>query len=190
MATDTKTSPWPVLDLRPISAEADRMITTVTIEDFDIGGRARHDWLTFGEASLATVPRNGHTLQGWQLKGWIARHATDESHDAAQIIRLPLIGVTLSMVHQHRTWIEALIDPSLDERSAKTEFRVPPPGWDPFAKGITCKACRDKERKGHPITPYLPPHDPKLWALMRGKRVSILMGAAVQPYRHASGGPS
>lgn len=189
--TTTKTAPtppWPVLDLRPISAEADRMITTVHVVDEDIEGRGGcHPWLTFGEASLLRSNRDD-ALRGWCLKGWIGRNATDESHDAAQIVRIPLIGVTLYMVEQHRSWFEALIDPSVN--SPKIDFRVPSPGWDPFAAGKKCTSCRGNDTKGHLITPYLPKHDPQLWALVRGKRVRIRMGIASQPYRHASGGPS
>jgi hypothetical protein len=177
--TEMKTQLPEATDLRGITRRPDRCRTTVSLLD---QYERRHldglgteqvlravDWLVVGEAQLYRQ----ETTPVWMLKAHLADGATDNEHDLAYALQLPLIGVELRNVHYQITTLRAWVQPQLDYDD-HLNFRVPRPGYDP-ARHPGAKICRECEKK-HPIVPYMPEYDPQLHRLVAGRRVEIEMG--------------
>lgn len=157
-------------DLRDVSDHTDRCVTTVYITDGDDHyDRPSTKWLVFGSATvrLDITPN--------RLCGYLKGNVTDFEHDAAFVLRLPLIGVRLDMLHGHTTHLEGWV-----ATHAEDEFHVPWPGYDPVKHPdtVTCDYghCKDDP---HPMVPegyYVPPTDKDLYEYVAGRRVSIRIG--------------
>lgn len=152
------------IDLRPISRESDKLYCKVFARGDDYEEVC---WLTLGAASLQSRNEGQMSL--------IARmDATDFEHDSAYVIVLPLIGVALDSVHNHITRLTAWVDPD-----AANTFSVPSTGYDPTTHKDAHRCEEERCAEPHWIVPegyYTPPHDKKLYAQVRGKRVTILFG--------------
>lgn len=153
-------------DLTLITREPKRCQTRVILH-MDWGTQV--PWLQFGQGSLLANDRGDQ----WRLEARM--EATDQEHDAALALRLPLIGVRFIWVHHHTTQVSAWVDPNaVDEFSQ--DFRVPTPGYDPTKHPQATKCTRCKGAEAHVIVPggfYVPPFDPDLYQKVRGKRVDI-----------------
>lgn len=164
-------------DLRAITRDADKCRTTVALY---LDGYTRTPWLRFGQAQLSSQSER-HTGRS-RLEARMTAGVTDFEHDSAYALRLPLIGVQFDglLVRYHTTFLIGWIDPDAEE-----DFRVPGPSYDP-AKLQDAHRCRDvrclkDNPDGHIIVPegyYVPPHNPKLYKLVAGKRVEIAIGPA------------
>jgi len=189
LRTETKAQLPETTDLRGITRRPDRCRTTVrfvdryeTIETIAVSQPDRRpavfkpvDWLVVGEAQLH---RPADHSAAWTLKAYLADGATDNEHDSAYALQLPLIGVELRNVFYQVTMIRAWVQPQ-DYDDANDAFRVPRPGYDPRWHPST-RICRECEMH-HPVVLdefYLPPHDPQLFRLVAGRRVEIAMGPA------------
>lgn len=150
-------------DLRAITRRADSCLTTVTLH---MAWNLNLEWLTFGEANIRRVANEGSD----ELIARIGDDVTDDEHDAAYALILPLIGLRFRRLDYHVAHFEAWVDPNPES------FRVPrqayDPAKDPQAHKCTSKSCGTP----HIIVPadlYQPPRDPELHALVAGKRVSL-----------------
>jgi hypothetical protein len=70
----------------------------------------------------------------------------------------------------------ALVDPG-----RKEDFHVPLPGYNPFEHPKTekCPDCTGKDHTPHMMVPeglYVPPHEPQLFELVKGRVVTITIG--------------
>ena len=163
-------------DLRGISRAADCCLTTVILRvDWDI----KLKWLVFGLAELCRQSDSKNDGR-WRLEGRMTSGVTDVEHDSPYVVRLPLIGLQLDglAVCYHTTHFVAWVDPN-----DPTGFHVPGPGYDPtkHKNAVLCKvkSCREESPKGHILVPpgfYVPPFDPELFRLVRGKQVEIQIG--------------
>ena len=159
-------------DLRPYSVRADLCLTTVDIVNYG----ETVPWLQAGIARL--MAPDGHRDRTWRLHAYAGRNAMDETGSRAQILRLPLVGVEIEFVYNHRISLSAFIGSNVeigDEFSRSDhsgEFRVLKRGVDPFNGAPTEGADR------HPVIDYLPPFDRKLYEIVRGLQVSISIGPA------------
>lgn len=181
-------------DLRSITRHSDRMTCIVTMDlGYDREGRSqRLTWLQAGEAQIRRLNRDEGT---WWLAAHLADNACDEEHDTAWAFRLPLIGLSLAelVVEYSKTHFVAWVDPnqSMDDRRGRSDFHVPRPGYNPMkhkdaeiCDGIynekKHKYCKWNDKKKHAIVPsgfYVPPFDPELYEAVRGKKVTIVLGA-------------
>jgi len=176
------------VNLLAISRSPDVCRTSVHLEwDWD----TRIEWLVFGEASLHSNERRDGQ---WTLEARMGLRATDCEHDTAFALRLPLIGVEFECADHHTFRFHGWVDPNSgpDERGKFGKFHVPPPGYAPhkhpeakMCPGVyiekTGPWCKWNDKKPHVIVPdgfYVPPFDPDLFALVAGKKVSIVMGKA------------
>ncbi len=164
---------FPVLDLRHLTcAKDDRRRTTIFLEtSFEVCV----EWITVGSVSL--MPWNDRRSGRWSLESKIAGGATDFDHSTVRIVRLPLIGLEFEHA-SGAVRFHAWIDPGADD----SEFRVPPPDYDPVAHPKT-HTCKDGPcaKNPHPIVPeglFLPPFNRELFEQVRGKRVEIVMHQA------------
>lgn len=171
----------PETDLRPISRDSDRCLSTVYIE---LDWETKVKWLTFGQAQLVHQSDTSYREQGrWRLEAHMGMGATDFEHDSAYALRLPLIGVHFCGIRYQQTHIVAWVDPNLNPTDRSNDFHVPGPGYDP-TKLPEAHVCKLKEcRKPHPIVPqghYVPPFNADLYQLVRGKRVEITIGVILK----------
>lgn len=109
----------------------------------------------------------------------------DFEHDSAYALKLPLVGVTFNTATYHTAKFTAWVDPNDVEG-----FHVPPPGYNPMEhpKIHHCSGVYDPKKeqyckwgdgKPHIIVPqgfYVPPVEPKLYQLVRGKKVTVHIG--------------
>ncbi len=156
--------PW--LDLSHLCRSSAK--TVITIEtDFRMSS-----WITAGEISLRA--RDSYHFKGiCQLDARM--NATDYEHDSLYALRIELVGVELNDISYGLTsvigWIRA---DNLDS------FRVPVPGYNPLKhkQATKCKQCKGKE--SHLVIPdsYVPPPNPELYNIVRGRKVLITTGAA------------
>lgn len=162
------------VDLRSITRRSDKCLTTVMLQ-LTWDEREKVKWLVFGEAHIQKFERKGQYL----LKAYLPAGVTDFEHDSAYAFRLPLMGLEMDelFLSYHQTRLRAIVDPNNSD-----DFRVPRPGYDPLKmEGThTCKAYDQCKEKPHLIVPegfYAgPPFDRKLFELVRGKRVEIIVG--------------
>jgi hypothetical protein len=152
------------LELRPICRPG--MFARVRLHSREVD---TIDWLRLGCPELTPLGVAGV----WQFGAHLGRHATDAEEDAPWAVRFELVGVRLEMQSSGVTHVRAWI--SGDDPD---DFRVPAPGYDPFAGAVKCTA-QGCEPKGHPIVErYIPPANPELFHRVRGWRVSITWGAS------------
>jgi hypothetical protein len=129
--------------------------------------------LLLGEVML--MPRDGHHHKGiWSLGAYLL-NATDFEHDAAWLLKMELVGVELDSMTYGQTCIQGWIRADHSEA-----FRVPSAGYNPV-KHKDATPCREKDcRRGekHIIVPegfYVPPENPELFNIVRGRRIEITM---------------
>jgi hypothetical protein len=155
-------------DLRAITRRADSCLTTVIVH---MAWNVNLEWLTFGEANIRHIANEGSD----ELIARIGDGVTDDEHDAAYALILPLIGLRFHRLDYHTVHFEAWVDPNPES------FRVPRHGYDP-AKNTQAHLCTSKTcHVPHIVVPvdgYQPPRDLGLHALVAGKRISI---AVAQP---------
>lgn len=164
-------------DLRGITRGSKRCLTVVTIY---LDWVKKVEWLRFGQAQIR---RQGERSPGcFCLEARMTAGVTDFEHDSAYALRLPLVGAQFSelFVAYHTIHLVAWVDPNDDHGDY---FRVPFPGYDPtkHEKAYRCKdnRCLEDYPKGHVIVPegfYVPPFDPDLYAVVRGKKIEITIG--------------
>ena len=161
--------PIELLDLRSITRDSNKCRTSVILQwDW----QTRIEWIICGMVDF----REDKTKR-WTLQAYLNKGATDFEHDSAHALGLPLIGLTFDRLYYSRSAFTAWIDPNDDSDS----FRVPLPGYNPAKLKNTIK-CNDKHcDEKHIIVPegyYYPPHDAKLYDLVKGKKVEISVGPA------------
>ena len=122
------------------------------------------DWLTLGSCEI--MPHNRG--QFWSVKSYFDHH-TDGEHDSASIVTFDVIGLRFEMYMYGQAHVEGWI--RADDVNA---FRVPTKDWDPFAGGVKCPQCTGKDK--HLMVNYLPPENPALYDLVRGRQIQIVTG--------------
>ena len=165
----------PLTDLRGITRNSDRCITTVFIQDQNYN---RIEWLRFGQVQLRGYDSSRKAGES-MLQAYLSEGATDFEHDSAYACCLPLIGVTYEGVEYHTTRLHAWVHPAAGDRDSAVRFSVPLPGYNPMKHKDTvicsAKTCDEK----HPIVPegmYWPPFEKDLYRLVRGQKVEISIG--------------
>jgi hypothetical protein len=167
-------------DLLSVTRGVDRCLSEVFIFN---GGR-RSIWLRFGEARLNFREKR----DSWQLAAYLSEGVCDFEHDSAFALQLQLVGLTYKGTEYHRSTFTAWVE--FDDQEG---FRVPKPGYNPMKhpKATTCAGiynekkglyCKWNEGEKHIIVPegmYVPPFEPKLWRMLRGKKVEIELGPAL-----------
>lgn len=152
-------------DLRGITRRSDQCLTVVTIH---MDWQTSVEWLRFGEAQLQHRDHNDTD----QLMAYMSRNVTDFEHDSAYALSLPLIGLRFKRLDYHTTHFTAWVNPNADPN----DFRVPRSGYDPTKHEDAMTCGREQCESPHVIVPegyYQPPHKPRLYKLVRGKRVEI-----------------
>jgi hypothetical protein len=131
----------------------------------DAYGRERVSWLALGLVDFQELEH----CREWLLRAAL-KHATDEEHDPAYALRLPVVGLKFEQLWDGRAHFTAWVADDPDE------FRVPPPGYDPRDNTRRCDECDPK----HLFAPYLPDHDPDLFQEVKGLRLEISVGPPVK----------
>lgn len=149
----------PYLDLRSVS-DCEEIETLIEIRH-PIRGQWRR-WIRLGYIRVS-IDEDGDGL----LEGIIGRGATDPEEDVPRVLRLP-IGILSQRSFHGAPEITAVI------LAQSTSFRVPPPGYNPFAEpgARICQTCEDK----HPIVPegfYVPPENKPAYAAARGRIIRL-----------------
>ena len=171
----------PLTDLRSITRDSKRCETRVILQ---LDWRTKSEWLVFGQAQLR-AQRESQPDGRFRLEARMTEGVTDFEHDSAYALKLPLIGVQFSsmLVHYHQTHLIGWVDPDAEDM----DFMVPNPGYNPMkhkdAHVCKDKSCLKENPKGHIIVPqgfYVPPPNPALYKLVRGKRVEIIIGLVVK----------
>lgn len=160
-------------DLRAITRDAGRALTTVSIFEDSCGRSQKHPWLQLGESRVR--PTWDRPDGRWVLDAYLPAGVTDQEHSSAYALRLPLVGLSYIGTLYQQTELTAWVDPN-----APHDFHVPRPGYDPM-KHPKAERCVQGSCKAEPhvIVPegfYVPPIDLTLYELVRGKRVEILIG--------------
>lgn len=158
-------------DLRSITRHSNCCRTIVKLK---LGWNAELKWLEFGQATID----HREKAQIHILNSRLASGATDFEHSSAYAIQLPLIGLRLEElgVYHHSTHLVAWIDSERD--SFSNNFRVPRPGWDPFANAVQCndELCKDEHHLIVPEGSYSGPiFDEELFEAVKGKKVEIII---------------
>lgn len=165
MVNDKKTPPE--TDFRKLCRDSAKVETTVSIST----GYKQTLWLRLGQ--IRVTERSKPVAGVWELAAYL-NNATDPEHDSAFVLKMNLIGVSLSMICYGVAHLTGWVSSDLND------FRVPDVGYDPRKHPKAVK-CRDKhcENKGHIIVPegfYVPPPNETLFSLVRGARVEIVTG--------------
>jgi len=160
-------------DLRHFSPDMDKCLTEVRV----YAGTQPHRndgfcWLQLGRCDL--LRRDATPITRWSLQSRLYT-ATDFEHDAADIVRLPLVAVEFDIMFGHRVHLTAIIPRHIDWDCG--EFAVPLPGYDPLAAETTstCERCS----LPHPLVGsdhYIPPFNEELFNLVAGHPVVISIG--------------
>ncbi len=164
----------PTLDLQRFCRDADQIYTEIKL--FYNGSYGpTFPWIKLGQTRLR-LSRKDHDHGGWLLAAYLGHHSDDE-HDSAFVLQLPIIGVNFIGIEYGQTILTGYIDPNL---RPDQDFRVPPADYDPLAGAPECEYCAEhREEDGvqqHLIVPYLPPANPDLYRLVRGLPVYIATG--------------
>jgi hypothetical protein len=158
----------PFLDLRPITRQPDRFLTTVKLYHDHFRGK---EWIIMGQARLVRQERGWSSGPGrWAFDAYLPEDVTDFEHDSAFAIRMSLVGVEFKSTYNGYTEVVAIIDP-VDFDG----FNVPPVGYNPMKSGHQ----RDRCKESHIIVPedgYVPKHNADLFKLARGRFVEITFG--------------
>jgi hypothetical protein len=133
-------------------------------------------WIVCGEVQIRERG-NRRDLSYWSLNAYLIDGATDFEHSSAYAVCLPLVALQFDGTEYHETLLHAMVDPGrLDD------FHVPLPGYNPLEHPRTEKCPDCTKKKGctpHLIVPegfYVPPREPKLFELVKGRIVSISIG--------------
>lgn len=161
----------PNMDFRPLSRNSDKIETTVILYT----DHERSEWIKLGEIQLR---ERSDPFKGiWSLGAYLL-NATDPEHDSAHLLKMELVGVTFTAVEYGQTRFEGFI--RADEEDS---LRVGGPDYDPIKLAKPCKGtprvCKWGENKPHPMVPegfYLPPANPALFNIVRGRRVEVITG--------------
>lgn len=157
----------PLLDIRKICRDSRLCLTTVRV----VVGYRSHLWIVGGQMALD----EGNDKRVATLKAYLG-DSTDEEHDSAYALSIPLIGLRYSGVRYQQTSVKAWVAPRDLEG-----FNLPPQGYDPRKGARTCKdpACKDK----HHFVPYLPPVNPDVYRIVAGLEVEMTFGPAFPELR-------
>lgn len=158
-------SKFELIDLTAITRKPHVARTIVSIYD----DYRPHEWLVFGAAQFNHMEK----MHMWSLNARMAAGITDFEHDSAYALKLPLIGLEFEgVLYDHYVRFNAFIAPdALDDFCVPTSSAYNPttlPGGGP------CTTCKGKDK--HLLVPdgyFVPPRDPALYELVRGKRVEI-----------------
>jgi hypothetical protein len=164
----------PNMDFRPLSRNADKVLTTITLYT----DHERSEWIKLGEIMLR---ERGSPFKGiWQLSAYLL-NATDFEHDSARLLRMEVVGVEFTAVEYGQTHFEGFIRGDMEE-----DFRVGGPDYNPLklkdtreCKGTSRGHCKWADGKPHPIVPegyYIPPVNPELFNIVRGRRIEVVTG--------------
>ena len=154
------------LDLRAVTRDSNRAFCYIQL---DADHEGMKPWIECGRIEIQS--------RGEKFPQLLAARAdygvTDFEHDSAYIFRIPVVGVRLDMVYQGGTTLVCWIAGDADD------LRVPTSSdYDP-TKLPGAFRCTDCE-KHHDMVPegaYAgPPPDPKLFALLVGRRLEIRFG--------------
>lgn len=153
------------LDFRSISRESDRCLSVVYV--FPDPYSPQKVWIRAGQAEIRIEDRSSRfTVR-------MTEGVTDQEHDSAYVLQLPLIGVKFTHVWSHQACFTCWVDPNDEEG-----FHVPDAGYDP-TKHKDAYQCDNKkycDDVGHWVVPYfVPPVNRKLYELMRGKKLEIML---------------
>ena len=157
------------LDLRALSRDPYKILTTIEV----FHESTRIPWLKLGDVQLRERPKY-HFPGIWALSAYLS-NATDFEHDPAYLLRMELVGLQLESVEYGNVQLTGFVH--ADDPDA---FRVPGPDYAPLRSATKCtdKYCRRQEP--HLIVGegnYVPKANIQLYETVRGKRISIRMGA-------------
>lgn len=164
-------------DFREITRYSELCLTVVHIqlgEDVD----PRTKWLVCGQSRL--IPQRDRPDGTWRLEAYLPVGVTDFEHDSAYAFKLPLIGVQFDSVNYHHTQVTAWVDSNAD--GYFKDFAVPRSGYNPM-KLPGAELCDLKDhgytcyKKPHMIVPekhFVPPFDPELYEVVKGKKVMVV----------------
>jgi hypothetical protein len=136
----------------------------------------RSVWIQLGEIMLRQ--RDSHNRGVWKLGAYL-QNCTDFEHDAAWLLKIDLVGVEFTAVEYGLTHFQGYI-----KADDEDDFRVGNADYNPIIDPKT-KACKGTQkeycRRGEPhlIVPegfYLPPENPDLFNIVRGRRVEVTTG--------------
>lgn len=164
----------PELDFRKLSRNADKIETTVVLwTDYE-----RSVWIRFGEIVLRE--RDSHNHRGiWRLGAYL-QNATDFEHDSAWLLKFELVGVEFTSIDYGQIRFQGYV-----KADDEDDFRVGNADYNPLAKAKSCKGTQKEYcRLGEPHEPhvivlegfYVPPPNPDLFNIVRGRRVEIVTG--------------
>lgn len=170
---------FPFIDLRAITREPDRHLTTIKLFRDHFRGK---EWIVMGQARLIARDRSqGPSV--WTFDAYLPVGVTDFEHDSAYAIRIPLIGVEFRSIYYGHTEIVAVIDPMNYDG-----FHVPPPGYNPMKldDAHECKSdyCKDEPHIIVPEGNYVPPTNKELFKMVRGRFVEITFGVPPERTDH------
>lgn len=158
----------PLTDLCSITRQADRVRTTVSIQD-DVRGRD-HEWIRCGLVDIQrSSPRLGYGNA--TISALLTEGVTDYSYDSAYAFKLDLIGFEFDCCFHNNVEFTGWIKPE-GMLKASRRFHVPNPGYDPAAH----KDAYRCEKHNVIIVPegmFLPPANPELYSLVQGKMVRV-----------------
>jgi len=159
------------LDFRKISRDPGRCKTTIMTEDEE---GSLTPWITLGAVDIMPV-NSSRSPREWILKAHLPYGVTDNEHDSAYVLYLPLVGFETNFIRSNRVVFAAFIAGDVERIR---DFRVPPQDYAPMSDPDTymCEQCKDGP---HPIiSSFLPENTPKnvrLFKRMRGKRIEIYL---------------
>lgn len=162
-----KDQPVPTLDLRKYCRDQNKVETTVAMH---WGFENQFTWLKLAQCRLTN--RSNPNFPGiWVFDAYYEGH-TDFEHDSAYIINFEVIGVEFQYIRYGQTRVTCFINPNLD--GAYDTFSVPNEGYGQH-DAEDCKECKNGEK--HQIVEFLPPDNKELYALVKGKRLTITTGS-------------
>ena len=152
----------PLLDLRPLSRDADRVQGQIRVQhDYQW-----KDWVLCGP--LKMWPRDDR----WDVRCYMLNH-TDREHDSAYVLWLELVGVQLSHLHYGRVAITGYLSASDPD-----SFRVPSPSYNPLKDAVPCESCKGED--AHLVVErFTPALNEDLFIKMAGRKVEIFQTVAL-----------
>lgn len=151
----------PYLDLRPI---ADCRDVETWIDVNSPAQRGWHRWIRLGRVTMNIDDSHFGVIDGFAGRG-----ATDPFESSARILRLPVVFLPQDSFYHGLPTLRAVIVGGCSDF-----FRVPPPGYNPFAHPEThaCERCEDR----HPMFPegyYVPPPNRALYREAAGRIIRL-----------------
>lgn len=160
------------VDLREISREGP------TVTEVQLVGNYRlrdETWLTTRRVEIRKEKAPGEvTLVSRMKKG-----VTDQEHDSAYALLLPLVGFRFEDCVYGVVEFAAYVKTPQDTYD-RDALRVPEPGDDPLVDAQMCESdhCSDP----HPIIRYLPESNYALYRKVAGRRVRVEIGYGPDGY--------